>query len=196
MEEAFEIQLASLSTMYQRYAKMPIFAAVTEEEVASSFLSIVRHGLQYFKVKSIDVIKFWSTMMTMLDEHPQWRPALLIIEICLCAPISNASLERLFSQMNLVKTTVRNRLSNPVLNALLRIRVSGITVDEFHKNYVNRCVNSWYQKKERRLAQGKRKGYKKRTNKSTKRPHFDISELSESSESEQSSSEYSESDGD
>ena len=197
-EEAFEIQLASLSTMYWRYATMPVFAAITEDEMVSSFLSIVRHGLKYYKVRSIDVIEFWSTIMTMLDQHPQWRPALLIIEICLCAPISNASLERLFSQMNLVKTTVRNRLSNPVLNALLRIRVSGITVEEFHKNYVDRCVNSWYQRKKRRLAQGKRKGYKKRTNKSsTKRPHFDISELSsESSESGQSSSENSDSDTD
>ena len=59
-------------------------------------------------------------------------------------------------------------------------------------------VNSCYQKKERLLPQGKRKRYAKRTIKSsTKRPHFDISKLSnDSSESEQSSLENSDSDTD
>ena len=70
-------------------------------------------------------------MFSLKYENPHLRRALLIIEICLSAPVSNASLERLFCQMNIIKSDVRNRLSNKALNAVLHIRTSGITIDDF-----------------------------------------------------------------
>ena len=75
------------------------------------------------------------------------KPSLLIAEIFLCAPFSKATLERLFSQMNIMKTTVRNRLSNDSLNSLLRIPISGITLQGFHKAYGKKCVYYWYNSK-------------------------------------------------
>ena len=86
-------------------------------------------------------------MFTLKDENPNGKEALLIIEICLCAPVSNASLERLFCQMNIIKSDIRNRLSNKALNAVLRIRTSGITIDDFLKDYVRKCVKFWCNKK-------------------------------------------------
>ena len=49
-----------------------------------------------------------------------------------CATFYNASLERLFSKMNLIKTTLRNRLINDSLNSILRINISGLSVQSFH----------------------------------------------------------------
>lgn len=187
-EDLYEKQLASLSKLFARFRDMEILAPFTEDQVVDSFLAIVRYGLKYFSIQNVDVLGFWSRMFSLQDENPHWRAALLIIEICLCAPVSNASLERLFSQMNFIKSNTRNRLNNNALNAVLRIRISGITVDEFHKDYVQRCVNFWYKRKDRRANQGKRKRYKQRKpSGAAKRPSFDISKLSASSSSESSS---------
>ena len=183
-EDSHTNQLASLKKLFNRYREMGVFAAFNEEQVIESFLSVVRYGIKYFNVKNVDVLEFWSRMLSLQDENPHWRAAMLLIEICLCAPVSNASLERLFSQMNFVKSTNRNRLKNDALNAVLRIRISDISVEEFHANYVHRCANHWYNKKGRRANQSKRKKYKKRApSTSAKRPKFDISELSSSSSS-------------
>ena len=127
----------------------------TEDDVLSSFLAGLRCTHQYF------------------DN----LPTTLIIEICLCAPFSNASLERLFSKMNLIKTTLRNRWRNDNLNSILRINISGLSPQSFHDEHLEKCVNYRFNAKNRRLSQRKRKFYKKRESKKTKRPHFNISDI-------------------
>lgn len=42
----------------------------------------------------------------------------------LTLPISNAEVERLFSQLNLIKTKIRNKLSVTTTNSILRIQYS------------------------------------------------------------------------
>ena len=79
----------------------------------------------------------------------------LIIEICLCAPFSNASLERLFSKMNLIQTTLRNRLANDSSNSILRINISGLSLQSFYHEHLERCVNYWFNSKSHRLSQRK-----------------------------------------
>ena len=133
----------------------------TEDDVLSSFLAGLRYAHQYF------------------DN----LPTTLIIEICLCAPFSNASLERLFSKMNLIETTLRNRWTNDNLNSILRINISGLSPQSFHDEHLEKCVNYRFNAKNRRLSQRKRKFYKKRESKKTKRPHFNISDISSESES-------------
>lgn len=118
---------------------MGVFAAFNEEQVIESFLSVVCYGVNYFNVKNVDVLEIWSRMLSLQDANPHWQTAMLLIEICLCAPGSNASLERLFSQMNFVKSNTINRLKNDALNAVLRIRI--ISMEEFDANYVHSCLN-------------------------------------------------------
>ena len=125
---------------------------------------------------NVDVLEFWPKILKLQDENLQWRPVLLIIKICLCTPISSASLERLFNQMNLAKPTVLDRLKNSALNALLRIKVSNVSVETFHKEHVLSCVYFWYNKG-RRLSQGKQKRYKNRKTKVSKSSTFNFSTI-------------------
>ena len=147
----------------------------------NSFLAIVRYGLKYFNMVSVDRLEFSGKILSLEDEHPHWRLALLVVEICICAPYSRATLERPFSQMNLIKTLLRNRLNNTSLNAILRIRISGTSLQQFHDNFVDICVNRWYNSANRRPNQCKRKKYSKRKSQTAKRPHFDMSAISSSS---------------
>ena len=158
----------------------------TEDDVLSSFLAVLRYAHQYFNTSNINPIEFWSKILSLADEHIFWKPTTLIIEICLCAPFSNASLERLFSKMNLIKTTLRNRSTNDSLNSILRINISGLSLQSFHDEHLEKCVNYWFNAKNRRLSQ--RKLYKKRESKKTKQPHFNISDISSESESSTDSS--------
>ena len=106
-------------------------------------------------------------MLSLKHENPHQK--------CLCAPVSNESLERLFSQMNIIKFDVRNRLSNKALNAVLCIRTSGITIDDFHNDHVYKCVNFWYNKKKRRKTKTKENAkMQRKPSEAAKRPKFDI----------------------
>ena len=127
-----------------------------------------------------------SNILPLADEHIFWKPTTMIIEICLCAPFSNVSLERLFSKMNLIKTTLHNRLINDSLNSTLHIIISRLSLQSFHDEHLEKCVNYWFNAKNRRLSQ--RKLYKKRESKKTKQPHFNISGISSESESSTDSS--------
>lgn len=64
--------------------------------------------------------------------------------------------------MNLVKTNVRNRLSNDSLNSVLQIRVYGISMQNFHNVFVDKCIQNWYNTENCCLQQKNVKHTKKR----------------------------------
>ena len=111
------------------------------EDVLSSFLAVLCYAHQYFNISNINPIKFWSKILSLADEHIFWKPTTLIIEICLFAPFSNTSLERLFSKMNLIKTILHNRLTNDSLNSILHINISGLSLQSFHDEHLKKCLS-------------------------------------------------------
>ena len=59
--------------------------------------------------------------------------------------------------MNLTKTTLHNRLTNDSLNSILRISIRGLSLQSFHDEHLEKCVNYWFNAKNCRLSQRKRK---------------------------------------
>ena len=165
-----------------------VMKCYTKDDVLRSFLAVLRYAHRQFNTSNINPIEFWSKILSLADEHIFWKPTTLIIEICLCAPLSIASLERLFSKMNLIKTNLRNRLTNDSLNSILRVNISGLSLQIFQDKHLEKCVNYWFNAKNRRLSQRKRKLYKKRESQKTKQPHFNISDISSESKSSTDSS--------
>ena len=155
----------------------------TEDDVLSSSLAILHYAHRYFNTSNFNPIEFWRKILSLADEQVFGKPTTLIIEICLCASFSNASLERLFSKMNLIKTSFCKRLTNDSLNSILCINISELSLQSFHVEHLEKCVNYWFIAKNRRLSQRKRKLYQKRESKNTKRPHFNISDMSSEFES-------------
>ena len=128
------------SILFNRYKDIDVMKCYTEDDVLSSFLAVLRYAHQYFNTSNINPIKFWSKILSLADDCIFWKLTTLMIEICLCAPFSNASLERLFSKISLIKTTPRNRLTNDTLNSVLRINISGLSLQRVHDEHLEKCV--------------------------------------------------------
>ena len=70
-------------------------------------------------IDSIDYLQIWSKLFKNKDVMSNCSKVLHIIELLLITPFSNAILERMFSQMNQVKTDFQNWLGQKRLETLL-----------------------------------------------------------------------------
>ena len=64
-----------------------------------------------------------------------------IIEFLLITPFTNAKLERIFSQLNRIKTDYCNHLGQEQLEHLLQIDEEGLEIEEFDANVF---MGFWY----------------------------------------------------
>ena len=119
----------------------------------------------------LDPIEIWKTLKKIKGES--FTELFLLVELCLCSPFSNATIERFFSHMSIVKTDWRNKLNEQSLEDSLRIHLAGPDLMTFSESYVAKTVTAWYNDKPRRAHQRKRKKYKQRTSVSSKRSNAD-----------------------
>ena len=70
-------------------------------------------------------------------------------KICRVIPIHTADVERTFSQLKLIKTSIRNRVNEKTLDALLRIVREGPSLEEYP---ISDAVTLWAKKKNRRIS--------------------------------------------
>lgn len=96
------------------------------------------HILQTFKWVSQDIIPFWVEVKKYRNASGDkiFEEISELAIACLSLPHSNAEVERLFSQMNLVKNKQRNRMSLITLNSILCIRDSLRKSGKCCHNYV------------------------------------------------------------
>ena len=152
--------------------------------VPQEYSRIIFFCLQNLQTHLHSPYKLWQYLYQLWDDK-DWRNIFTLIELCMCSPCSNAALERFFSQMRVVKTNWRNRLNEENLTHLLRIKVAGPPLREFHDTYCDLAVSSWYNDKHRRMGQTQQKKYRKKKSNRPTRKEFDLPSLFEtSSESE------------
>ena len=124
----------------------------------------MRYATIYFNVDIHDPLAVWSKLYKISKlSTSHWNNIFKLIGLCLCTPYSNASLERFFSYLGIVNNDWRNRLNEENLTDLLRIKVVGPSLEDFDKQgYCKTAVHMWFDIKQRRLNQSKRKQCKKR----------------------------------
>ena len=97
-------------------------------------------------VSMLDVVRCFINNKHAKEQCPTF---VLFAEIAVTIGITTASCERGFSLMKLIMTRLRSRLSQPMLDALMRINLmSGSMTDQD----LFACVRAWYDKKSRRVA--------------------------------------------
>ena len=84
-----------------------------------------------------------SEMMSSLSKaHKLLFPnVVFLLEVAIICPISNATIERLFSFLKLVKTKLRNQISDDSLDKVLRIKMEG--PDHLSDDQLETLVNSF-----------------------------------------------------
>ena len=80
-----------------------------------------------------------------------------MIELLFCLPISNAAVERLFSLMKRLKTSIRSSLGQTRLSNIIRIKLHGPSLSEFDPTA---AIDRWFKKCTRRMSEQNRKPYK------------------------------------
>ena len=70
-----------------------------------------------------------------------------IASICLTIPVSTASVERSFSEMKLIKTRLRNSLSEGTLSQLMRIGIE--SPEKLTDDYLDSILEVWNRKPRR-----------------------------------------------
>lgn len=108
------------------------------------FLRIVRdwRQLRHLRHTSMDVtistplLEFWAKIANFKSQGQRIFPTLVsLAEAVFTLPVSNATVERAFSMLGIIKTKLRNHLAIPMVEAIMTIRYGlrrrGETCDNF-----------------------------------------------------------------
>ena len=108
----------------QRF-KTPLESASTDlAKVQEEWDDMVSYAKQYLNLVQEDYKVIWWTLFNAVVAK-DWSNILAIVELLFCLPLSNGRLERLFSQLKLIKSQKRTCLQEGTLENLLRIHVEG-----------------------------------------------------------------------
>ena len=156
---------------------MPVFKSITRDSLQTGFVDVVRYTYRYFDVENIKPVSLWSKICTLGKDRESWHDIMILIELCLCTPFSNATLERFLSHLKVVKIELRSRLWSESLNSLMRICMKDLSITNFDKDYLSQCVSHWYGSKACGIGQKNQKKYNTRKTKKKQRPNFKINGL-------------------
>ena len=170
--------LDSLDRLVERFA-IPLQGALADSsKIREEFESILQYAVQFISLPTMDYRAVWWRIFH-APTASEWSNIRILVELLFSLPASNGKLERVFSQMNVIKTNKRSLLSNESLDDLLLLSTDSVPLKEFCPDA---AIDLWWKDKLRRPNQKKRREYMKRTNTTV-----DSSSTS-SSESEESDS--------
>ena len=100
-------------------------------------VGVVRYCQPYLNFEKPNPTEMWHKTLFLCKDKTEWCGIALLIEICLCVPCSNATLERFFNHLNVVKTDKRVSLSLSNLNSILHVKLWQILITLFHDEFTD-----------------------------------------------------------
>ena len=108
--EILSVQLTAINSIFERFKLIPVFKSATCESLLSGCVGIIHYAHPYFAVDKIKPMNLWSKICLGNKKKESWHDIIQLVELCLCTLFSNATPERNFSHLKLVKTEIRLRL--------------------------------------------------------------------------------------
>lgn len=150
--------LKAIDRLVDRFT-VPLKAADTQmEEIHAEYDALLHYSIHYISLSTLEYRSVWWRLFH-APSASEWANALALIELLFSLPASNGKVERVFSQLNLIKSDRRVQLSNKTLNDLLTISTSSESMEDFNPDP---AIDLWWKDKVRRPNQKQRKPYRKR----------------------------------
>ena len=150
--------MEAITRLTERFA-IPLEATAAEVgQIAFEFDAVLHYAIQFISLSTLDYKAVWWRIFHS-PSAGEWCNILILVKILFSLPASNGKLERVFSQVNLIKNEKRTLLSNETLNDLLVLTSDQTPLNEYSPD---NAIDLWWSDKSRRPNQRKRKAYKKK----------------------------------
>ena len=102
-EIKLSLQLNAIREIYEKYKSMPIFESTSLESLQNGYTEFVRYAYRYFDIDNVKPADLWPKLCRLGKEKEDWKPIMLLIELCRCTPFSNATHEGFSVTLNSLK---------------------------------------------------------------------------------------------
>ena len=124
------------------------FDEIIDKEKIKQEWDIVKSYLLTYKNSEMDFIQLWKHILDTDEFFSFSYPNVtLLVKISLLIPLSNAHVERIFSQTNLIKNKMRNKMNINTLDKHLMILLNGPEIENF--DYL-KALEHWEGKKNKK----------------------------------------------
>ena len=108
-------------------------AGVDRSLVQEEWDDMVEYSKEYLNLVQEDYKIIWWKLFNAVDAK-KWSNILAVIELLFCLPIANGRVERVFSQLKLIKNTRRTCLCEDTLDHFIKINVEGPPLTDWDPN--------------------------------------------------------------
>ena len=105
-------------------------AGVDCSVVCEEWDDMVEYACKFLNLVQEDYKVIWWKLFNAVDAK-KWANVLAVIELLFCLPVANGRLERVFSQLKLIKSNHRTCLKEDTLDQLIRVNVEGPPLAEW-----------------------------------------------------------------
>ena len=128
----------------------------TVHDLIEEWHNLIEYTITYLNPSTLSHKRVWYKLFNS-SRKSRWSNILHLIELLFCLPISNAAVERLFSLMKRLKTSIRSSLGQTRLSNIIRIKLHGPSLSECDPTA---AIDRWFKKCTRRMPEQNRKPYK------------------------------------
>jgi hypothetical protein len=122
------------------------FTALLNKRVLAAEWGLVKFFLKNYR--SFKFINAWHSIFSRTSFISDYPTISTLVRICLIIPVSNANVERVFSQHKLIKTRLRNQMTIQTLNDHLMVVLNGPPIQLFN---FEKAFEHWILKERRQL---------------------------------------------
>ena len=143
---------AALQYIAARFQAPLESANIDTSKLQGEWDEVVDYATKYLNIATEEN----NTILWKLSNCPQskeWPNILGVFELLLCLPMSNGHLERVFSQLKLIKSDRRTSLSENRLDSLLRVVTTGPQLPQWDPSG---AFDLWWREKRRRNVEDSR----------------------------------------